>query len=214
LSAGPQRYWDQKAAQLSFTHPLNLDWLAELPKPSRLLDFGCGYGRTLAELRDAGWRNGVGVDFSPGMIERGRREHPDLELRTIAATRVAEPDGAFDGAFLFAVLTTIPADADQSAVLAELRRLLTPLGWLYLSDYLLQDDERSLARYKAGVTRHGVYGVWDREDGGVFRHQTREGLDRLLAAFDVIDERLVETTTFSGAPATAIQVFARLRAGA
>jgi SAM-dependent methyltransferase len=148
------------------------------------------------------------------MIERGRREHPGLDLRTVEATRLDEPDGAFDAAFLFAVLTTIPGDADQLAVMAELRRLLAPRGWLYLSDYLLQQDARSLARYRAGEARHGVPGVWDREDGGVFRHQTREGMARLLAGFEVIAERLVETTTFSGAPATAVQVLARLRGDA
>jgi len=209
LSAAAQRYWDQKAAQLTFTHPLNLGWIAALPKRARILDYGCGYGRTLAELSDAGRRNSVGVDSSAGMIERGRREHPELDLRATGATRLAEPDGAFDAALLFAVLTTIPDDADQVAVMSELRRLLAPRGWLYLSDYLLQEDERSLARYRAGSARHGVYGVWDREDGGVFRHQTREGLERLLAGFDVIAERQVETTTFSGAPAIAIQVLAR-----
>jgi SAM-dependent methyltransferase len=209
LSAAAQRYWDEQAAQVAFTHPLNLDWLAALPRRARLLDYGCGYGRTLAELWGAGWRNSVGVDFSSGMIERGRREHPALELRTVGKTRLAEPDGAFDAAFLFAVLTTIPGDADQLAVMAELRRLLAPGAWLYLSDYLLQDDERSLGRYRAGEARHGVYGVWDREDGGVFRHHTREGLHRLLTGFEVVEERQLQTSTLSGAPATAIQVLAR-----
>jgi SAM-dependent methyltransferase len=209
LSAQAPRYWDEKAGQVAFTHPLNLDWLAELPKRARILDYGCGYGRTLAELGDAGWRNGVGVDFSSGMIERGRREHPDLHLHTIDSTRLDEPDGAFDAALLFAVLTTIPDDADQLAVMAELKRLLAPGGWLYLSDYLLQEDERSLKRYRAGAPGYDVYGVWYREDGAVFRHHTRDGLERLLAGFEVIAERQVETTTFSGAPAVAFQVLAR-----
>ena len=209
MNGAAQRYWDEKAAQLTFTHPLDLDWLADLPKPARILDYGCGYGRTLAELRDAGWRNSIGVDFSSAMIERGRREQPDLELRTISTTRVDEPDGAFDAALLFAVLTTIPGDGDQLAVMAELGRLLQPGGWLYLSDYPLQADARSLARYRAGEASHGVYGVWDRDDGGVFRHQTRDGLERLLAGFEMVAQRQVETTTFSGALATAIQVLAR-----
>lgn len=212
MSGAAPGYWDEKAAQVTFAHPLNLGWLVGLPKRARILDYGCGYGRVLAVLSDAGWRDGVGVDFSGGMIERGRREHPDLELRTINSTRLDEQDGAFDAAFLFAVLTCIPGDADQLAVMGELKRLLAPGGWLYLSDYLLQDDERSLARYRAGETRHRVYGVWDRDDGAVFRHQTRAGLERLLAGFESIVERQVETITFSGAPAIAIQVLAR-RAG-
>jgi SAM-dependent methyltransferase len=217
LNAKAQRYWDEKATQVSFTHPLNLDWLVQVPQSARILDYGCGYGRTLAELTDAGWRNCVGVDFSLAMIARGRRERPDLRLCELDSPRCAEPDAAFELALLFAVLTTIADEADQLAVMAELRRLLEPGGWLYLSDYLVQADERSLARYRAGEARHGVHGVhgvWDREDGGVFRHQTREGLNRLLAGFEVIAERQVETNTFSGAKAVAIQVLAQRRADA
>jgi SAM-dependent methyltransferase len=210
MPAGSARYWDEKSGQvITFAHPLHLPWLEALPKTARILDYGCGYGRTLAELRDAGWRGGVGVDASAGMIGRGRREHPDLDLRVVG--EIAEPDGAFDAALLFAVLTTIPDDAEQAAMMAALTRLLAPGGWLYLSDYPLQDDERSLARYRAGAARHGLYGVWDREDGAVFRHHSRERLDQLLAGFEVVAERQVQTVTFSGAPATAIQLLARKR---
>ena len=45
-------------------------WLESLPTTARVLDYGCGYGRTLAELRDVGWRNAVGVDFSREMVSR------------------------------------------------------------------------------------------------------------------------------------------------
>jgi SAM-dependent methyltransferase len=209
MTVEARRYWDDKATQVTFTHPFRLDWLAEIPKQARLLDYGCGYGRTLGELHDAGWRNSVGVDLAPAMIARGRREHPWLDLRLVDGPSVPETDGAFEAAFLFAVLTAIPDETDQIAVMTELRRLLAPSGWLYLSDYLLQDDERSQARYRAGELRHGVRGVWDREDGGVFRHHTRAALDRLLEGFDVAAERQAETTTFSGARASAIQVLAR-----
>jgi SAM-dependent methyltransferase len=170
VSAAGRGYWDANAAALTFTHPLNLDWLPALPKAARILDYGCGYGRTLA---------------------------------------VAEPDGAYDAVILFAVLTTIPDDDEQRALMAELRRLIRPGGLLYVSDYLLQTDARNLARYEAGAARHGVYGVWDREDGGVFRHQTRAALDDLMEGFELVAEADVATTTFSGAPATAIQRLAR-----
>ena len=86
---------------------------------------------------------------------------------------------------------------------------------LALSQRLPAPGRRALlqARYRAGELRYGVRGVWDREDGGVFRHHTRAGLDRLLQGFDVVAERQAETTTFSGAQATAIQVLARRSAG-
>ena len=209
MSGQSQAYWDTHAEAHAFSHPLELGWLAELPKDARILDYGCGYGRMTAELAANGWRNVVGVDFAGGMIARGRREHPDLDLRHIAGLPLAEPDGAFDAAILFAVLTCIPDDADQRALISELRRLIRPGGLLYVSDYLLQDDARHAARYEAGLPRHGVYGVWDREDGGVFRHHSRAALDALLADFEPVAERQVETLTLSGASAVAIQLLAR-----
>jgi SAM-dependent methyltransferase len=209
VSAGAQRYWDANAAAHSFTHPLNLRWLADLPKSARILDYGCGYGRTVAELAAAGWTNAVGVDFSAAMIARGHAARPALDLRHVAGLPLAEPDGAFEAVILFAVLTTIPDDDEQGALMAELRRLIRPGGLIYVSDYLLQTDARNVARYEAGAARHGAYGVWDREDGGVFRHHTREALDALMTGFDLVAEAEVETTTFSGAKVTAIQWLGR-----
>jgi SAM-dependent methyltransferase len=208
MSAAAQRYWDDHAEAYSFAHPIEPGWLAGLPKVARILDYGCGYGRAAAALAAAGWRV-VGVDFAAGMIARGRREHPGLDLRHIEGLPLAEPDGAFDAAILFAVLTCIPTDADQRALVAELRRLIRPGGLLYVSDYLLQTDARYLDRYRAGAARHGVYGVWDRDDGAIFRHHSREALDSLLARFEPVAEREVETVTLSGAKATAIQLLMR-----
>jgi SAM-dependent methyltransferase len=211
LTEQAQRYWDQNAAAYTFAHPLNLDWLRDLPKTARILDYGCGYGRVVNELADAGWRNAIGVDFSAEMVERGRRTYPNLDLRHVTQTQLAEPDGAFDAATLFAVLTCIPSNDDQVALIAELRCLIKPGGLLYVSDYPLQDDERNRARYQASAARHGIYGVWDRDDGGIFRHHTREHLRALLAGFELVAEREIATVTLSGAPATAIQLLGRRR---
>src|SRR5580698_2535950 len=211
MSTQSKAYWDANAGTFAFSHPLEPEWLAETPKGARCLDYGCGYGRTLAELWDAGWRNTLGVDFSGEMIARGSAEHPDLMLRHIKTTRLTEPDGAFDVAILFAVLTSVPDDAEQLAVMAELRRLLKAGGLLYLSDYGLQTDARYAERYRLGLERHGVMGVWDREDGGVFRHHTPDRLAALMAGFDVVAERQVESVTMSGAAAVLTQMLGRRR---
>jgi SAM-dependent methyltransferase len=209
MSAASQRYWDDHAAAYAFGHPVEWSWLAQLPKDARILDYGCGYGRLAAELADAGWRQVVGVDFAAAMIERGRREHPALDLRHVTGLPLAAPDGAFDAALLFAVLTSIPDSGEQEALMAEVRRLIRPGGLLYLSDLPLQTDQRHASRYAAGFARHGVYGVFDRQDGGVFRHHPRERLDALMEGFDLVAEREIEVRSLSGVPMTAIQRLGR-----
>jgi SAM-dependent methyltransferase len=202
-------YWNSQGSSKSFAHPLRIDWLARLPTNARILDYGCGYGRNLATLGEHGWRDTVGVDFAEAMIERGRALHPGLDLRTIEALPLGEPDGAFDAALLFAVLTCIPGDEEQRTLLAELHRLLKPGGLLLISDYPLQTDARSLARYAAGKGRHGLYGVWDREDGGVFRHHDPAWFGELLAGFEVLERRQFESVTMGGNPAHVMQFLAQ-----
>ncbi|MGW5032036.1 hypothetical protein ACWEQW_12260 [Streptomyces nigra] len=46
-------------------------------------------------------------------------------------------------------------------------------GTRYVSDFLLQEDERNRARYARGSTHFDDYGVFETEDGGVFRHHSR-----------------------------------------
>jgi SAM-dependent methyltransferase len=204
-----QRYWDANAEALTFHHPVALEWLRSLSTESRILDYGCGYGRVCALLGAAGWTDTVGVDFSEAMIQRGRASHPTLDLRRIDGLPLAEADGAFDAAFLFAVLTCIPGGGEQERLMSELRRLLRPGGLLYLSDYRLQTDDRYLGRYRAGAAQHGIYGVWDREDGGVFRHHDDARLTELLVGFERGAERDIPTRTLSGASAVATQILAR-----
>lgn len=46
-----------------------------VPTGARVLELGCGRGDLLAALSPA---HGVGVDFSPRMVEQARRDHPQL----------------------------------------------------------------------------------------------------------------------------------------
>ncbi len=198
-------YWNGEGSSKSFSHPVRLDWLPH----GRILDYGCGYGRTLRTLAEHGWTDTVGVDFAGAMIERGKAAAPGLDLRLIEGLPIDEPDEAFDAALLFAVLTCIPDDEDQQAVIAELARLLKPGGLVYVSDIPLQNDPKSRARYQAGLPRHGVWGVWDREDGGVFRHFDMAWMRRLLAGFDWLRCEEIETLTLGGNAVQATQILVR-----
>jgi SAM-dependent methyltransferase len=204
-------YWNDNADRYSFSHPLKLEWLAELSPTARLLDYGCGYGRTLKALREFGWANTLGVDIAEAMVARGRRENPGLRLEVIDGLPLSQANDTFDGVLLFAVLTTIPQDEGQIRLVGELARVLRPGGLLYVSDYLLQTDERNVRRYDTGRNKHGTHGVWDREDGGVFRHHEMAWLQELFAGFEWLKDRSIESVTMSGAAAVVTQILLRRR---
>jgi SAM-dependent methyltransferase len=200
-------YWDRGAAK-TFTHPLSDDFLAALHPGDRILDYGCGYGRSLAELAGLGFTNTVGVDFSREMIARGRREQPRLDLRHIATATLDEPDGRFDAALILAVLTCIVGDDEQAVVVQELRRLLRPGGVLFISDMPLQGDERNRVRYAEGAA-HGPYGTFDTGDGGIVRHHAEDHMKSWLVGFEPISAKRIDLTTMHGNPATGVQLVAR-----
>jgi SAM-dependent methyltransferase len=207
-------YWDRVAAEKSFTHPLDDRWLDDwFQRSGRILDYGCGYGRTLGDLARRGFTNTLGVDFSASMIERGRRANPGLDLRVIDKLPIAEPVGSFDAVLLFAVLTCIPSNDDQARLLAELTRLLRPGGLLYISDMPLQSDARNLARYAGGEARFGIAGVFETDDGVIVRHHPPGHFDDLLAGFDRLAAESIHLTTMNGHAAEGLQILARRRPG-
>src|SRR5215210_8324354 len=117
--ASQMSYWDRVAQQKRFSHPLRLEWLERyLDSRARVLDYGCGYGRTLGELGQAGYQNVMGVDFSAAMLARCRQEFPRVSLiRNDGHTLPFESD-SLDAVLLFATLTCIPQDEAQRALIA------------------------------------------------------------------------------------------------
>lgn len=204
-------YWDAAASDKVFTHPLHQPWLADTKRDAAILDVGCGYGRIIAELERLGFRDLAGADISPAMIARAQQDHPDARFTVLTdpPALAALPGASMDLVVLFAVLTCIPGDDAQQALLAELNRVLKPGGRLYLSDLLLQDDPRNLERYARGAERHGTYGVFETGDGAICRHHSRTHLDELLAGFEIDDEREISVATMNGHTSAGIQILAR-----
>jgi len=72
----PER--DRWIARNKFFHEEDFRYLKFLiAEGSRVLDLGCGTGRTLAALNPS---RGVGIDFSPRMIDIGRKTYPNIEF--------------------------------------------------------------------------------------------------------------------------------------
>ena len=201
-------YWNTAGTQKPFAHPVNLrrvrQWISD---EGRILDFGCGYGRTLGELFDEGYDNLIGLDFSPAMIAAARARFPEIQFEEVHSLTVPLPDASVDGVLLFSVLTCIPTDEGQLALLRELRRVLNRGGLLYISDLWLQTDERNLSRYDRDEQKYGVYGVFDLPEGVTVRHHDPTWIETLTSDFEMVALDDVEVVTMNGNPAKAFQWF-------
>jgi SAM-dependent methyltransferase len=204
-------YWDRVAHEKRFSHPLRGDWLARYLKNqlATVLDYGCGYGRTLAELYQAGYEHAVGTDFSEAMLKRSRREVPNSFLVRNDGSNLPFKSESVDAVLLFAVLTCIPDDVNQRFVLSEVRRVLRPGGLLYISDLLVNDDPRNRDRYERHTEKYKCYGVFELPEGVVVRHHQKEWIEELTRAFLQLEYEPFTVTTMNGNSSSAFQYLGR-----
>lgn len=104
--------------------------LAHLPAGGRVLDLGCGCGHAALDLARAGLRV-RGIDFSPRMVERARRNAEDAGLTARARFEVRDfasdppPAASFDGLLALGFLEYFD---DPDAVLRAMAAVLRPRG--------------------------------------------------------------------------------------
>jgi SAM-dependent methyltransferase len=203
-------YWNRVANEKRFSHPLRLDWLARyLSTDSRILDYGCGYGRTLAHLSEAGFHNLVGVDFSKAMLARAHGAGPASALVRNDGLSLPFKNDCFDAVLLFAVLTCIPDSNEQRILMAEAERVLQPGGLLYVSDVLVNDDQRNQERYERDFEKYKCYGVFELPEGVVVRHHQKEWIEELLSPFQQLEYECFTVTTMNGNKSAAFQYLGR-----
>lgn len=203
-------FWDKASLTKTFSHPLHIDMLEDyIDLDSEVLDYGCGYGRSLRQLYELGYRNLTGVDSSSGMLKRAADLYPYLNLIHNTTQQIPFDKYTFDAILLFAVLTGTPLDQDQEALIAELYRVLKPGGILYLSDILLNSDERNQERYLQFEKKYACYGVFELPEGVILRHFDLHRILTLLSNFELEWEHRFDVVTMNGNRAAALQVIAR-----
>ena len=117
--------------------------LGELPFPpgSRILEIGCGNGKTMAALKDSGYVV-TGIDFSSEAVKACRSFlGEDADVVCASVTGMPFADGSFDGAVMFHVMENLDASEVPKAV-SELGRVLKK-GSSLIVKVFSEDDMRS-----------------------------------------------------------------------
>jgi len=180
-----EKYWDEMAEEKEFPTPFPMAHFKKYATNEMdILDVGCGYGRTLNELHENGFKNLTGVDFSKGMVKRGLRLYPYLKLLKSNGDDLPFPDHTFDAVLLIGVLTSNIQTEHQQKLILEISRVLNKEGILYISDFLLNDDHRNLNRYQKYGDEYGIYGVFELPEGVVLRHHSPEHIMNLTEGYE------------------------------
>lgn len=102
------------------------------PRPGeRILDVAAGTGASSAAYAKHG-ASVVAVDFSPGMIEEGRKRHPKVEFVEADAEKLPFGDDEFDVATISFGLRNVN---NPQQALAEMYRVLKPGGRVVICEF-------------------------------------------------------------------------------
>ena len=202
-------YWNRMGPGKSFGHPVNFDRLSQWLSPnSSILDLGCGYGRALGLLFDRGYHNLIGLDPAPAMIALARERFPAITFDELhCPPQLPLADASVDATLLFTVLTCVPTDLGQRAIVEEVGRVLRPGGLFYISDLWLQTDERNRERYIRDEPKYGTYGTFDLPEGVTVRHHDPRWIEALTRDFHAVALDDINVQTMNGHPAKGFQWF-------
>lgn len=119
-SLGQVRRWRKEVRRAVVTRPA-----------MRVLDVAAGTGASSIEFVRAG-ADVVAVDFSEGMLEEGRRRHPEIDFRQADAMNLPFKDNSFDAVTTSFGLRNIE---DFDRALREFYRVLRPGGHLVVCEF-------------------------------------------------------------------------------
>jgi len=157
-----------------------------LPADARVLDAGCGSGRTLQELVDYGAVSGIELDADAAELARNRALG---EVQVGRLEQLPWADGTFD---LITCLDVIEHVPDDVSALVELLRVSRPGGWLLVT----------VPAYQALWSLHD-------EANHHFRRYSRPALRRATTAAGWQVHRLSSFNSLLLGPAAAVRVAQR-----
>jgi ubiquinone/menaquinone biosynthesis C-methylase UbiE len=194
-----RRYYDEFAARYDdhrggrvpggyhdLVDDLEMGFLERHARGKEVLEIGCGTG-LLLERMGPFVRRAVGVDLSPGMLERARAR--GLEVHEGSATALPFPDASFDVSCSFKVLAHV---REIETALAEMVRVVRPGGVAVAELY----NRRSLRSLVKRLGPAGAISDRTREDAVYTRFDTPAEVARMLPpGAAIVDRRGVRIVT-------------------
>lgn len=124
------------------------DMTFPFPPGSRVLDVGCGNGKTSEALLRSGYKV-TGLDFSETAVDFCRTHVPDMDAVCGPVTSMPFRDGGFDGVSVIHVMEHLD-DGEIAMMTDEIERILRPGGIVMVRSFNT-DDMRSKDASDGGV---------------------------------------------------------------
>jgi len=170
-------------------------------KGRRVLELGCGAAwmtRLLATRLGARQVTATEVDRIQHQKNLAIRDLPNVEFRFGGAESIADPDATYDGVFLFKSLHHVPV-ALMDQALAEIRRVLVPGGYVYISEPVYWGAFNAVMRliHDERLVRAAAYAAIERAVArGQFRweHQVFYQSEGVYPSWEAFAERFIQVT--------------------
>jgi len=129
---------------------------------SRILDIGCGAGRTTIGLYELGYHLIEGLDLSEAMIVQAKRISKELNYDITFSVGDAAfldyDDETFEAAlFSFNGIMQIPGRENRIKVLKEIKRILKPKGYFLFSTHDRDDSKEYKSFWKEEKRRWALH---------------------------------------------------------
>lgn len=184
---------------LWFTAPLpekgDLDLISR--PDSKILDMGCGYGRTLRYLRENGFKNLTGIDVSKDLIAAAKKQCSEAHY-FLGDFEKVELKQKFDAILLMAVIEYILTDKGQRIFFKKISNDLNENGGVFLETFTF-DFKLNWRGYLSGFIKTGHWGVLFNRLGIKCYHQSARRLVKILSDnFKIIKSQKKKFLTWSG----------------